>query len=98
MAEGGRARAGEAFVAGSLTELAAMCVRDGTPVPKWLQEGMAHDVDGTWPEWWARHEARLASGEPYSPNGMLVQAAEAWSERTGTPLSATARPVTGWGR
>lgn len=86
-ADEARSRMAGAFVAGSLEELAAMCIHDGSEVPRWLQEGMSRDVDGTWPEWWREHQSKVDGQEPYTPNLMLVNAAKDWAARNGVSLS-----------
>ena len=86
-ADEARSRMAGAFVAGSLEELAAMCIHDGSEVPRWLQEGMSRDVDGTWPEWWREHQSKVDGQEPYTPNLMLVNAAKEWAARNGVSLS-----------
>lgn len=86
-AEASRARMASAFVADSLEDLAAMCIHDGSEVPRWLQEGMSRDIDGTWPEWWREHQSKIDGQEPYTPNLILVNAAKDWAERNGVSLS-----------
>ena len=86
-ADEARSRMAGAFVAGSLEELATMCIHDGSEVPRWLQEGMSRDVDGTWPEWWREHQSKVDGQEPYTPNLMLVNAAKEWAARNGVSLS-----------
>lgn len=86
-ADEARSRMAGAFVAGSLEELAAMCIHDGSEVPRWLQEGMSRDIDGTWPEWWREHQSKIDGQEPYTPNQILVNAAKNWAERNGVSLS-----------
>lgn len=81
-----RRKVSEAFVAGSLEDLAAMLIHDGSDVPRWLQEGMMRDIDGTWPDWWREHSRRMSDGGPYSPNLLLVDAAREWSRRNGVKL------------
>lgn len=86
-ADAARSRMAGAFVAGSLEDLAAMCIHDGSEVPRWLQEGMSRDIDGTWPEWWREHQSKVDGQEPYTPNLILVDAAKDWASRNGVSLS-----------
>lgn len=78
--------AGFGFVARSLQELATMCAHDGSPIPRWLREGVAVEQDGSWAEWWEMQRQRAREEPGFQPNRIVAGRARGWAAERGIDL------------